>query len=88
MDRVWIELELGSITEMEKRVESANKMMRKLNVDYDLFWVNERKGVREYCVNLVSNNGPYESLEDNGHWFQLDALSRDTPEQLAKKEGE
>lgn len=75
MNRVWIELELGSITEMEERVESANRMMRKLNIDHDVFWVNERKGVLEYCVNMFHVYGPYESLEDNGHWFRLDALS-------------
>tara|TARA_R110002051_G_scaffold21001_2_gene56373 strand:+ start:34277 stop:34531 length:255 start_codon:yes stop_codon:yes gene_type:complete len=75
MNRVWIELELGSITEMEERTESANKMMRKLNADHDVFWVNERRGVLEYCVYVDWNSGTYESLEDNGHWFKLDELS-------------
>ena len=73
MNRVWIEMESGTLEEMQERAAAANRMMNKLGITFDTFWVHEKDHC--YCVNQSANGG-YQTMEDNGHWFNLDFLGK------------
>jgi|TARA_R100001530_G_C4189740_1_gene121815 phosphoglucomutase len=70
--KVWIELEVDDSP--EKTAEAANRMMRRLGFDYDVFWWHEKEG--SFCGNQ-SAAGNYHVLEDNGEWFNLEWLGRE-----------
>lgn len=77
MNRVWIELERPTFEEGDEvgtqRAELANKLMRKLGADFDVFfwWASERK----YSRIVEPEGGAFVWLTDNGDWFNLDRLA-------------
>ena len=77
MNRVWIELERPDFAEVDavgqKRAELANKMMRKLGADYDMFfwWPDKKKYSRVVC----KESGGFVWLTDGGDWFDLEKLA-------------
>lgn len=79
MKKIWIELPKASdLADAEAHCVAANKMMRKLGVDYDVFWATDNQ---KYCRTFYNaNQGPgaagWTELEDRGQWFYLDYLAQ------------
>ena len=77
MNRVWIELERPSHEHSQEvgkqRADLANKLLRKLGVNFDVFywWPDERK----YSRVIEPSSGAFVWLTDNGDWFNLEALA-------------
>jgi hypothetical protein len=77
MNRVWIELERPASGEgdevAEQRAELANKLMRKLGIEHDVFaWMAEKKTY----IHQYSENAGFVYLNDSGEWFNLDYLAK------------
>lgn len=78
MNKVWIELpKVDTLEEAKKHCELANQMMRKLGVDYDVFWATDEQRYTGTFYN--ANEGPggagYTELNDRGKWFNLTYLA-------------
>jgi hypothetical protein len=73
MKRVWIELEKPqSAAEAAEIVKAANTMLAKLGASQPVFEYMEDK--RTY-IRMLPDNAGFFYLNDNGDWFNLDALS-------------
>ena len=77
MNRVWIELERPTREEGDEvgtqHAELANKMLRKLGADYDMFywWPDKMR----YSRIIEPSSGAFVWLTDHGDWFNLDKLA-------------
>ena len=84
MKRIWIELpEAKDFEDAQAHCEAANAMLRKLGVDYEVFWATERQRHVSPRTFYNANEGPgaagYTELEDRGKWFNLDFLAKVEP---------
>lgn len=82
MKRVWIELpEAKDLEDAKAHCEAANAMLRKLGVNYDVFWATDKQSYTSTLYN--ANEGPggagFTELEDRGKWFNLDYLAKGQP---------
>jgi hypothetical protein len=81
MKKVWIELpEAKDLEDAKAHCEAANAMLRKLGVDYDVFWATDQQRYTSTFYN--GNQGPegtFTELEDRGKWFNLDYLAASQP---------
>lgn len=79
MKKIWIELpKVDTLAEAEAHCELANAMLRKLGVEYDVFWATDQQ---RYCSTFYNANegagaGGYTELSDRGKWFNLDFLAK------------
>jgi len=74
-EKIWMELSPeGSHEDCERRAALANRMLKRLGVDYhdEIFWWSRAAGC--YCVRIDAAGG-YLKCEDNGHWFNLRSLA-------------
>lgn len=85
-NRVWIELDYPSIKDFpdtkdavaEERAAKLDKLLRKLGYmpDYKgklVFWFPKKE---RFCF-TQDYGGSYVEAGDNGHWFNLDYLSKE-----------
>jgi hypothetical protein len=70
-NKVWIELQKGTAGEMAERAEQATKMLNKLNPDLGVRFSSI--GDQVYTLDRLDGAG-YLSLDDNGHWFNLESF--------------
>jgi hypothetical protein len=78
MKRVWIELdEAKNLDDAKANCEAANAMLRKLGVDYDVFWATDQQRYTSTFYNANEGDGAagYTELENRGRWFNLDYLA-------------
>ena len=84
MKKVWIELpEVDNLEDAKAHCEAANAMLRKLGVDYDVFWATDQQRYTSPRTFYNANEGPggagFTELEDRGKWFNLDFLAKSQP---------
>ena len=83
MKKVWIELPKAStVEEAAEYCKLANAMLRKLGVDYDVFWACD---AQSYCSTFYNkNDGPegagFTECYDRGAWFNLEYLAKEKGE--------
>ncbi len=77
-NRVWIELERpSSLDDAKDKCALVNKMLNKLGLDGEWFWPTDRRGHVEYNLNQDGNSAHgFLTCGDNGHWFNLDRLTK------------
>lgn len=72
-NRVWIELERDSDDAVcEARAVALGRLLHKLGAAPDRVWWDSRS--RRYSL-TIDDAGSFVTLDDNGHWFNLDKLS-------------
>ena len=74
-NRVWIELDPPKNVEHgQEQCRLVNKMLKRLGVDKQEFWVGLGPGRATYNITL-NDSGEFLECLDHGHWFNLDKLS-------------
>lgn len=79
MKKIWIELpKVKTLAEAEAHCELANAMMRKLGVDYDVFWATDQQKYTGtfYNANEGKGGAGFTELSDRGKWFNLEYLAK------------
>lgn len=72
-NKIWIELDnVATKTEKQKQCELANKMLARLGITQDEFFILDSKRGSVYCY---GGNHGYTELADRGKWFNLDYLA-------------
>ena len=76
-NRVWIEIERPSSNEEgHERAAKLSKLIKMLGLDYTdkaCWWYEDRQC---YCF-VTDRAGSFTEAADNGHWFNLDYITRD-----------
>jgi hypothetical protein len=74
-NRVWIELQPPKTLEYgQEQCRLANKMLKRLGLDKEEFWVGVGPGRPTYNITL-NDSGQYMECPDNGQWFNLTKLA-------------
>ena len=80
MNKVWIEIQIGTDAENEERANLLNKMIGKLHHNEDDRKLQQTfswsKHDQKYHLRL-GPSGMYRTLEDKGEWFNLDYFAGD-----------
>jgi hypothetical protein len=73
-DKVWIELPRPESQERgEELAIKANRLLNKLGTDsVKFYWDHEDR----YWWLILNNDSGYITLSDNGHWFDLDRITK------------
>lgn len=81
MKQVWIELpKVDNLEDAKAHCEAANAMLRKLGIDYDVFWATDKQRYTRTFYNAYQDPwGTFTELKDWGKWFNLDFLAKSQP---------
>jgi hypothetical protein len=79
-NRIWMELDLSEdeLVNIERAGKLSQVLRHLWTIDYDPIQYSIKDGRYRF---QYSDFGAYETLKDNGHWFNLDYMTEKLPRQ-------